>query len=239
MLDFTAIHSRLAHICSGGGRNECFQRLAALCAAAIATLAFALTAAWHPPAHADGGSSSDRSQSAAHAPDDSGATAQAHAQRILRVLSDRHANNWVRYWQARAHCDAAPAPAAPLDRALLTLTAALCAQLEARLGVNPADYPPRGEPGAVGLTLNEPGAAIGYTLFTGYFNHDIFLLDPLGRVAHAWHPEMRLDHAKLLDNGNLLTTSVDAAIELDPRGNTVWQYDAHDLHRDPLGLHHD
>ena len=172
----------------------------------MAAIAVLIAAPWHPStAHADGGASA-RSQTATPAPDDSGATAQAHAQRILRILSDRHANNWVRYWQARAECQAAPAAhdAAPIDHVLLSLTASLCAKLDARLGVNPADYSPRGENRTVGLLLNEPDAAAGYTLFTGSLNSDVFLLDPLGRVAHAWHMTDRVSHPKLLDNGNLL-----------------------------------
>ena len=190
--------------------------------------------AGHAPVHADGGSSA-RNQTATTAPDDSGATAQAHAQRILRILSGRHANNWVRYWQARAECQAAPAAhdAAPLDRVLLTLTAALCAHIDARLGVNPADYPPRGEERSVGLLLNEPAAAAGYTLFTGYENSDVFLIDPLGRVAHAWHLKTLSRHAKLLDNGNLLAELTDAGIfEFDPSGNIIWQYNISRAHHD-------
>ena len=161
---------------------------------------------------------------------------RAYAQRILRALSDRHANNWVRYWQARADCQAAPDAhdAAPLDRVLLTLTAAICAQLDARLGVNPAAYSPRGEERTVGLLVNEPDAAVGYTLFTGSYNSVVFLLDTLGRVAHAWHLDKPFDHAKLLDNGNLLVNGI---VELDPRGNIVWQYNvARVLHHDFLKM---
>ena len=193
----------------------------------------------HSPAHADGGASA-RSQAAADE------TAQAHAQRILRILSDRHANNWVRYWQARYACDAAvphdTPDAAPLDRVLLTLTAAICARIDARLGVNPAAYPPRGEDGNEGLLLSEPGAALGYTLFTPDETGYVYLIDPLGRIAHEWHlgnafSVNTIGHANLLDNGNLLMLILTGIIlEIDPRGNIIWQYDAARLHHDFLKM---
>ena len=213
---------------------------AALCAAAaIATLA--LAPAWHPPlAHADGGASA-RSQPAASAPDQTSAAIRAQTLRILRALSADDANNWVRYWQTRADCDAAPAahhaPAAPVDRALLALAASLCAQLDALLGVNPAAHMPRGENRTVGLLINEPDAAPGYTLFTGYWHDVIFLIDPLGRVAHAWDMNESFQHAKLLDNGNLLAARPQGSVsEIDPRGNIVWQYERARLHHDFLKM---
>ena len=224
-------------------------RTAAICAAAaITAIAVLIAAAWHSPlARADGGSSA-RNQAATHAPDDNGATIQAHAQRILRILADRRTNNWVRYWQARYACDAAPAaaqdaPAAPIDRVLLTLTAAICARMDARLGVNPADYPPRGDEQTGGLLLNEPRAAAGYTLLSVSRTRNVYLLDPLGRAAHIWHikdnpPNRVSSHSKLLDNGNLMAMIIPYAIlEIDPRGNIVWRYDsAHALHHDVLKM---
>ena len=237
MIDFSVCH-RNWRAFAWERRHGCLPRNAALCAvAALAALAILIAAAWHPPlAHADGGASA-RSQAAASAPDQSSTTIQAYTLRILRALPDDDANNWVRYWQARADCQAAAArhahAASLLDQALIALTAVLCAQLDARLDVNPADYSPRGEDRTVGLLLNEPGAAAGYTLFTGFWNHDVFLLDPLGRVAHAWHLDISLYHAKLLDNGNLLATGWDVAFEFDPRGNIVWQYKVDG------NLHHD
>ena len=193
--------------------------------AALAILIAALPA----PAYADGGASA-RSQAAADE------VTRNHALRILGVLSDRDANKWVRYWRARADCDAAPvahdAHDAPRARVLLALTAAVCRQLDALLGVNPADYAPRGEDRAVGLLLNEPGAAAGYTLFMTRWDNDVFLIDPLGRIAHAWHLDSSFNHAKLLDNGNLLADVRDIAIEVDPRGEIIWEYKI-------VGLHHD
>ena len=237
MLNFVAIAPRLARISSGGkGQNECIPRTAALCAAAAFVALAVAIAAWHSPAHADGGASA-RNQTATSAPDQTPTAIRAHALRILRALSDDNANNWVRYWQTRATCDASPAAqdalALPVDRALIALTASLCAQLDALLGVNPAAYSPRGENRTVGLLINEPGAAPGYTLFTGEWNHDVFLLDPLGRVAHAWRFNKPFKHAKLLDNGNLLTIRQATIFEFDPRGNVVWQYDVGRF------LHHD
>ena len=218
-------------------------RTAALCAAAaLAAIAGILGAGWHAVAHADGGSSA-RSQAASVAPDESGDAIYAYTQWILRTLADDDANNWVRYWRARADCDAAAAMdregAAPMERALLGLTGIVCARLEARLGVNPGDYLPRGgEERTVGLVASERGAAAGYTLFMRRWENDVFLLDPLGRVAHAWHLDVSTDHAKLLDNGNLLAHLEDSATEFDPRGNVVWQYERathHDFLKMPNG----
>ena len=224
LIDFAAILSRLAHIYSGRGQNESLPRTAALYAAIVAAALAALIAAWHPPlAHADGGASA-RGQAVAAAPDQPRPTPLDYAQQILLALSDRDANIWTRYWQARAACDATPAPAAPLDSALLTLTAAICVHIDARLGVNiPAPQALPAENRTVGLLLNQPGAAVGYTLFTGLLNNDVFLIDPLGRVTYSWRLDTPVDHAKLLDNGNLLVAQLNSVSEIDPRGNVAWQ----------------
>ena len=232
--------------------NECLPRLAILCAlATIAAIAFAIAAAWHDsPAHADSGVS-DRNQAAIPAPDQSGAATKEYVLRILRALTDRDANNWVRYWQARHACDMTAAYEWNGDnppRALLALTASLCAQLDALLGVNPAAYPPRGEERGGGLTINEPDAMRGYTLFVVRVTKKIYLLDPLGKVAHTWNlanalPDRNTLHAKLLDNGNLMImtffNSPGAPItiaEIDPRGDIVWRYDSPGLHHDFLKM---
>ena len=122
----------------------------------MAAIIVLIAAAWHPTAHTDGGASVYK-KTAASAPDETPETIQAYTKRILRALSDQHTNKWVRYWQARAACQAVPDAhaAAPIDRVLLTLTAALCAQLDDRLGVNPAAYSPRGEERGAGLLVNE------------------------------------------------------------------------------------
>ena len=228
-------HHAICTFVLGGGQNECLPRVAALCAA-LAAIAVLIVAPWHASAHADGGASSARNQtstSAPSTPNASGASVQAHAQQILRILSDRHANDRVRYRHAHAACRAAdryaPDAAVPLDRVLLTLTASLCARIDARLGVNPA------ENRTVGLLLNEPAAAPGYTLITGILNNDVFLIDPLGRVAHAWHMNAPFKHAKLLDNGNLLSI-LGGALEVDPRGNIIWAYKLGGLHHDFLKM---
>ncbi len=223
---------------------------ATLCA--IAAIVFAI-AAWHPsPTHADGGAST-RNQTATPAPDESAATIQAYALRILRILTNRDANNWHRYWQARHACDMAAAyewngDNPPRARALLALTASLCAQLDAILGVNPAAHPPRGNERGAGLMLNEPDAMRGYTLFVVRVTQKIYLIDPLGRVAHTWHiadalPDRITNHAKLLDNGNLMIMAYSFApgalvtiAEIDPRGNIVWRYNSPGLHHDFLKM---
>ncbi len=210
--------------------------------AAIALLIIA--AAWHPShAHADGGTST-RSQTAA-ASDES---IRAYALQMLRLLSDDSANNWVRYWQARADCNAAPtasptalAADAALNAALASAAANICARLDGLLGVNPAAYPPSGDEQG-GLLINEPAAAVGYTLFTlvGDGNHKVYLIDPLGRLAHKWRldetlPGRGILHARLLDNGNLLIMA-GAILEIDPLGNIVWQYGDVRVHHDFLKM---
>ena len=211
---------------------------AVICAAvAAAAIAGVTGESWRATAYADGGASA-RSQASASAPDK---PIRDYALRIIRALTDRDANNWVRYWQARADCQAAPAAhaAAPRSRVLLALTASICAQLDALLGVNPAAYPPRGDERGVGLLLNEPGAALGYTLFAVRDDQKAYLIDPLGRVAHTWNikdnlPGRSIHHANLLDNGNLIimVNTPRALVEVDPRGNVVWRYE-------DIGLHHD
>ena len=248
MLDFAAILSRLGRARPFRARRRAKPgisppRAAAICAVAVvAAIAIIASEGWRSHTHADGGASA-RSQAAASAPDQTPAATQAYALRILRALADDEANNWVRYWRARVDCAAAPSPAAPRARVLLALTAALCAQLDALLGVNPADHPPRGDERTGGLLLNEPGAAAGYTLFPGRHSKEIYLIDPLGRTAHIWNIQDTLPgelsgHSKLLDNGNLMMVSVlpqdeIALREIDPRGNVVWRSAA------TYGLHHD
>ena len=176
MLNLAAITTPGARLFWRGGQNGCLPRIAAVCAA-LAAIAVLITGAWHTPAYADGGASA-RGQAAMSAPDGSGAAIHAYAQRILRALFDDDANNWVRYWQARAACDAAAAraaPAPPRSRALLALTAPICAQLAALLGVNPDDNSPRGDERTVGLVASEPGAAAGYTLFSPEHSKYVYL----------------------------------------------------------------
>ena len=90
------------------------------------------------------------------------------------------------------------------------------------------------------MLINEPDAATGYTLFSTMGSGDIFLIDPLGRVAHIWHIPGGTTggYIKLLDNGNLLViVEREAIAEFDPRGNIVWQYNAgRHLHHDFLKM---
>ncbi len=200
------------------------------------------------PVHADGGASG-RGKTPASAPDQTPTAIQAYAQQILRALADRHASNWIRYGQASADCAAAArhAPSAPLDRVLLSLTAAICAQLDAHLGVNLADQPPRGYGRGAGLIINEPDAATGYILLSLWGTQKVYLIDTLGRTAHTWHLEEPLagksiHHAtKLLDNGNLMTLTREPRgqgeiVEVDPRGNAVWRSKGRRVHHDFLKM---
>ena len=82
------------------------------------------------------------------------------------------------------------------------------------------------------MLLNEPDAAVGYTLLTSEKNRDVFLIDPLGRVAHAWHTPDRVTLAKLLDNGSLLVNMSPGVVEFDPRGNKIWEYKIDRHHHD-------
>ena len=88
----------------------------------------------------------------------------------------------------------------------------------------------------VGLVLNEPGAAEGYTLFAPSRTNTVYLIDHLGRVAHTWDfGDATTSHARLLENGNLLAMLRDdgrSIQEMAPDGSVVWEY------RHP-GLHHD
>lgn len=197
--------------------------------AVLAAMAGVVGVGWNSVAYADGG-------------------ARGYALGVLRALAEDDVNEWVRYWRARARCDAAMAYAAQdgagatgLDGALVRLTGALCGGLEARLGVDAGEYAPDGEGRTVGLVVNEPGAAMGYTLITGIWNSDIFLLDPLGRVAHRWQTDQVFGHARLLDNGNLLAMEVsegitDSISEVDPDGKVVWRYELGGLHHDFLKM---
>ena len=219
-------------------------RAAAICAAiAAAAIASITGGSWHTAAHADGNTPA-RNQAATAAPDE---TIREYTLRMLRALADDDTNNWVRYWRAQADCDASAyerrGDNPPIDRFMLALTASICAHLDALLGVNPAAHPPRGGERGVGLLLNEPGAAAGYTLFAVRDTRKAYLIDPLGRVAHTWNIKDNLlgrtiHHAALLNNGNLMimANTPRALVEVDPLGNVVWQYDDRRLHHDFLKM---
>ena len=245
MIDLAAISSRLAHICFGKGQNGCVLRIAAVCAVVMAVVMGVVGWEWDGVAYADGGANARERE----AEGESGGLIQGYARGVLRALADDGGNEWVRYWRARADCDAAADYARrgdglPIDRVLLTLTSVICARMDARLGVNPADYAPRGEERGEGLMASEPGAAVGYTLFALRSDtNKVYLIDPLGRAAHIWHieanPPSRVTvHAKLLDNGNLMamTKRPSAILEIDPRGNILWQYNNIQVHHDFLKM---
>ena len=220
-----------------------FPRVVSVCAAAaLAAVAVLIGGAIDSDAlvYADGGA--DAREQAAVA-DESGDGIRDYALGIWRALTDHSANRWARHWRARAGCDAVAAhkpdgEGAAAERFLRELVEGMCVGLEAGLGVNPGDYLPRGGERTVGLVGIEPGAAVGYTLFTGRWHDDVFLIDPLGRVAHIWPIDLTFYHGKMLDNGGILATtnSQRRAFEFDALGNVVWEYRIPRLHHDFLKM---
>lgn len=96
----------------------------------------------------------------------------------------------------------------------------------------------------------------GYTLFCSVEGHHATLLDWEGRIVHRWHHPDGIQHARLIDNGNLLIQtsppkdaggaekiggSAAALIELDWDNSVVWEYrdlyQHHDYYRLPSGNH--
>ena len=100
----------------------------------------------------------------------------------------------------------------------------------------------------LGLVYRDPDlSSPGYTLFCSVRGHHATLLDWEGRVVHRWHHEEGIQHARLLENGNLLLHtlppedadgaeqiggSAGALIELDWQGRTVWEYRDRFMHHD-------
>ena len=85
----------------------------------------------------------------------------------------------------------------------------------------------RAEP-TVGLIVNEPQAARGYTLFTTRNSDAVYLIDHLGRKVHTWKLEgYRIRRVELLKNGNLmirhgtLDSGEPPLLEVDRAGNIV------------------
>ena len=100
----------------------------------------------------------------------------------------------------------------------------------------------RAEP-TVGLIVNEPQAARGYTLIHTYRAEALHLIDYLGRKVHTWRTEnRRFDWAKLLKNGNLMVylsghdDGIERLAEIDRAGNIVWEYPYYNIHHDFLKL---
>ena len=195
--------------------------------AAIAIAAALIGGAWHSQAHADSPTPSDAS--ASRSPDDASQALRRYTLQLLHILSDADFNKWELYRQAIAYCAAAPTyldeidagdDVSPLDATLVALTEDLCADMDQRLD----------DARTVGLLVNEPEAMPGYALIAGGFNNYVHLIDQQGSAAHSWKIGKHADHARLLDNGNLLVgynsgRGQYAVIgESDPDGNIVWQY---------------
>ena len=214
---------------SGGGGGG----TALIAAAVIIAIAAALLGgARHSQVYADSPSDARASQS----PDDASQALRRYTLQLLHILSDADANKWERHRQATERCEAAPARIAqigpgndvsPFTNALIALTQDLCADLDAAI--------------TVGLRVNEPEAMPGYALIPGGLNNYVHLIDQQGRVAHSWRIGNHADHARLLDNGNLLVGynagrgNYNAIGEFDPDGNIVWQYPRQNL----TTFHHD
>ena len=87
----------------------------------------------------------------------------------------------------------------------------------------------------VGLTIDEPGAFGGYTLWASREKRSIQLIDSSGQLAHRW--DRRLSHGKLLENGNLIGISDGWIYIFDASGRQLWQYKPeHWPHHDFLTL---
>ena len=100
----------------------------------------------------------------------------------------------------------------------------------------------RAEP-TVGLIVNEPQAAQGYTLIIPRRIDVVHLIDHLGRRVHTWKLEGRsIQAAELLENGNLVIRHESPSggprvvVEVDQDGNTVWEYAAPIYHHDMAKL---
>ena len=101
----------------------------------------------------------------------------------------------------------------------------------------------RAEP-TVGLIVNEPHAARGYTLINSHHYNQIHLVDYLGRKVHTWELQKgtKNKYAKLLENGNLLIFAkssrygVHWVAETDPTGTIIWEYTDGGPHHDSLKL---
>ena len=99
----------------------------------------------------------------------------------------------------------------------------------------------RAEP-TIGLIVNKPQAARGYTLLYSRNARIVYLIDSLGRYVHKWELPGHIRVAELLENGNLLTSyrqSLDTGTfvtEFDRASNIVWEYTVEGFHHDFLKL---
>ena len=99
-----------------------------------------------------------------------------------------------------------------------------------------AALPPRQVATPIGLVLNEPGAAPGYTLFKHKGTKYAYLINLAGRLVHTWELPLMGRHARLRENGNLLATDRDRLLEIDPAGKILWDYPVKDRHHDFLPM---
>ena len=95
----------------------------------------------------------------------------------------------------------------------------------------------------VGLVLNKPESAPGYTLFSGRIGNRVYLIDNAGRLVHAWDLAGKVKLAKLLANGDLLAglgggnrRGVRGLRIVAPDGTVKWDYRLQDWHHDFLPM---
>ena len=74
----------------------------------------------------------------------------------------------------------------------------------------------------VGLTVNEPGAFGGYTLWSSNEHSSIQLIDSGGQLVHQWNRV--LHNSKLLENGNLMGNVEGYIVMLDASNRRLWRY---------------
>jgi hypothetical protein len=93
-------------------------------------------------------------------------------------------------------------------------------------------------PAGVGVTVHEPDASPGYTLYVSRGHPGAYLIDMDGRVAHSWQEDgpREWTRAWAYPDGSILGISADPArlAKLDSESNLLWTYGGTDL-----GAHHD
>ena len=105
----------------------------------------------------------------------------------------------------------------------------------------PAPTPTPQPTATLGVVVNEPEAAPGYTLFGTRGGDALYLINRQGRLVQQWPATGGFNLAKLLENGNLLISGYgnqgyNGVQEIDPEGKTVWQYHFPGWHHDFLPL---
>ena len=92
-----------------------------------------------------------------------------------------------------------------------------------------------------GLLLNQPETAPGYILFNLRGDDTVYLIDRQGREVYRWELDGITLFARLLENGSLLVSGTDGrwnggVRQIDPAGQTLWQYRHPAQHHDFLPL---